>query len=92
MIILMKRKSAHGGRFGHYAKLALVELTPAAAARYLESGAEPAMISTRAHGVARIIDTIEPLNTGARYPLGSCAASRAHRQLEARAAELNKKG
>lgn len=83
--IIMQRKSALGSRYGNYIKLALVELTPEAAA----SGIEPAMISTRCAGVKKIIEIIEPLNTGAHYPRGNCAASRAYRALELRAEALN---
>jgi hypothetical protein len=83
--IIMQRRSAHGGRYGKYSKLALVELTPEAAA----SGIEPAMISTRCAGIASILEIIEPLNTGAHYPHGNCAASKAYRALAQRAEALN---
>lgn len=90
LYIIMTRRSAEGrGRFGCYNKLALVRLTPAAASAYANEGKEPAMISTRARGVAEIIEMIEPLNTGLNYPRGRCEASRAHKALEARAAALN---
>jgi hypothetical protein len=90
LYIIMTRRSAEGrGRFGCYNKLALVRLTPAAASAYANEGKEPAMISTRARGVAEIVDVIEPLHTGLNYPRGRCRASRTYRVLELAAAALN---
>jgi hypothetical protein len=89
LYIIMTRRSAEGAKFGTYNKLALVRLTPAAASAYANEGKEPAMISTRARGVAEIIDVIEPLHTGLNYPRGRCRASRTYRVLELAAAALN---
>ena len=68
--------------WGKYLRHAVVELEP---------GFEgtPAMISERARGVARIVETWERCHEGKNYPAGRCEASRARAEAEAMAADLN---
>lgn len=65
----------------NYLRVALIELD--------DSGIQPTMISERAKGVARIVCVHEKCYRGVNYPNGRCAASKAHRELCERAAELS---
>jgi len=77
--------SAHMPRscWGRYRRVAVVEVDPDA----LPEGAlAPAMISERARGCVRVVETWERLNVG---KTGRCAYARALAEAEALAAELN---
>lgn len=65
-----------------YRRVAVVELKPGQTER-------PKMISPRARGIERIVETWERCNVGKHYPHGDCAASRAVRAAEHLADKLN---
>lgn len=67
---------------GKYCRHAVVELEPG-------FDGTPAMISARANGVARIVETWERCHMGKNYPAGRCEASRALREAEEMAERLN---
>jgi len=62
--------------WGRYVRVAVLEV---------EAGTEPAMISERARGVVRIVETWERLSVG---KTNRCAAARAVAEAEALAARL----
>lgn len=67
---------------GTYARVAVLEVEP---------GATPKMISTRARGVLRVVETWERLHCGKYAGRGGrCAFSRALAAAEEMAAELNR--
>lgn len=68
----------------NYLRVALVELDG--------SGIQPAMISQRAKGIKSIVAIHEPCYRGVNYPNGRCAASKAHRELTERCAQLSEEG
>ena len=82
-LIIMTSRAQMPNFYGstNYLRVALVELD--------DSGIKPAMISERARGVKRIIAIHEPCYKGANYPVGRCQASKAHRELTERAAQLS---
>lgn len=75
-MIMTKKASMPASCWGKskYLRVALVELHDGCTE-------EPAMISTRAKGVKRIVQVFEPVYAGENFPHGRCAASRAYQQL-----------
>lgn len=71
-----------GSCWGQYARVGVLEV---------EKGTKPAMISKRAKGVVRIVETWEKLNVGKAGMAGGgrCAYSKALAEAEELAAQLN---
>jgi len=63
--------------WGQYRRIGVLEI---------EAGSSPTMISERARGVVRVVETWEKLNVG---KTARCAYQRALAEAEAMAAELN---
>jgi hypothetical protein len=80
-IVLHASASMPGSCWGRYRRIAIVEIVP--------GGSMPRMISARARGVVRIVETWEKLHTGHRAPNGDCAFSRAWKEAIALCNKLN---
>lgn len=78
-MIMTKKASMPASCWGasKYVRVALVELHDGCTD-------EPAMISTRAKHLKRIVQVYESVYAGVNYPHGRCAASRAYQQLSQR--------
>ena len=71
-----------GSCWGTYRRIAILEL--------VNGGVNPRMISARARGVKRVVQTWEKLNVGKHAPSGACAFSRAWQEATALCADLNR--
>ncbi len=80
-IVLDSAASMPGSCWGKYRRVAVVELS--------DPAVRPKTISSRAKGVERLVKTWEACNVGKYAPVGKCAFSRAVKEAEALAAELN---
>ncbi len=74
--------SMPGSCWGEYRRIAILEV--------VNGGVNPRMISARARGVVRIVQTWEKLNVGRHAPTGACAFSRAWREAVDLCGELNR--
>ena len=71
-IVMHATAKMPGNCWGTYRRIAIVEIVPGAPM--------PRMISARARGVIRVVQTWERLHTGIHAPTGACAFSQAWKE------------